>query len=186
MPDCRSDKELLCITDAEEGFRLLYERYWEPLYKKALSRLGNDADAQDVIQEIFISLWRNRQTIDVQESLSYYLFTALKYSIIKRVERQARRGITLPLDLSMLEQTTVSAEEYMSFRELQQQLARELSLLPPRMQEIYQLRRVDNLPVGEIAQQLSLSEQTVKNTLHAAVKRLRQQLSKYQLFQLFF
>ena len=70
MMEQLTDKELLLATDEEASFRQLYDRYWEALYDKALNRLGNDADAQDVVQEIFISLWRNRSSIQVEDSLS--------------------------------------------------------------------------------------------------------------------
>ena len=98
-----SDKILLKTTDEHLGFRTLYSRYWEALYKKAFHRFGNSADAQDAVQEIFISLWRNKDTIQVDETLSPYLFTALKYYIIKQVYLKAKRGIQVALSTEKLE-----------------------------------------------------------------------------------
>ena len=76
-----SDKTLLEAADEHAGFRILYSRYWEGLYKKAYHRLGNSADAQDAVQDIFISLWQNRPTIEIGETLAPYLFTALRYGL---------------------------------------------------------------------------------------------------------
>ena len=179
------DKELLSWTDEQAAFRVLYDRYWKPLYQKALARLGTDADAQDAVQEVFISCWRNRQTIQTDDSIAPYLFTALKYCIIKMVYRAARKGVILPLSLTGLEQTELSTEELLQHKELQAIIAREVARLPDQMRRIYQLSRTEALSITEIAQQLNLSEQTVKNTLTTALKKLRRQLSASAL-SLFF
>jgi RNA polymerase sigma-70 factor (family 1) len=177
-----SDKALLLSADEQAAFRTLYDRYWEPLYQKALRRLGSDADAQDVVQEVFISCWNNRTHIEIADSLSAYLFTALKYCIIKRVYRKAKKGILSPLSVGELQQTDLSTEELLRYRELRDLLAREVAALPDRMRLIYQLSRVEQLPIAEIAAQLGLSEQTVKNTLHRILKRLRLRLSRHAVW----
>ncbi len=173
------DKYLLTATDEQMAFRMLYDRYWEPLYKKARFRLGEDADAQDVVQEVFISLWRNRRTIIVKDSLSNYLFSALKYAIIKQVYRKAKKGVHLPLSVEDLERTALSTEEILQYKELQAFIANKVAELPERMQEIYHLSRVEHLQTFEIAKRLNISEQTVKNTLTTTLKRLREKLDTY-------
>ena len=174
-----SDDKLLIAEDSNAAFSILYNRYWEPLYKKALVRLGNEADAQDAVAEVFISLWRNRQTIDASNSLANYLFAALKYCIIKKVYRKARQGICVPLSVKILEENFYTDEDHIQFRELQTVIANEINNLPPKMRRIYNLSKVSHLKPAEIAEQLHLSEQTVKNTLTTALKRLRQKIAQY-------
>lgn len=177
-----SDSMLLIAEEEQSAFRELYDRYWEQLYKKALTRLGNDADAQDAVQEVFISCWRNRKTIEVEESLAPYLYTALKYWIIKKVYRQSQKGIIVPLSTESLEQTELTTEEFLQYKELQHLIADEVSMLPEKMQQIYRLSRIEQLPIALIAEQLKVSEQTVKNTITSALKRLREKLSRYSCF----
>lgn len=179
-----SDIELLKAEDDQAAFRILYNRYWERLYKKALSRLGNDSDAQDAVQEIFISLWRNKHTITASPTLSSYLFTALKYCIIKKVYRKAKRGVHLPIFLAEFRDPQPGSDEIAQYKEVQSIIASEVAALPDRMKEIYRLSRNENLPTPEIAQRLQLSEQTVKNTLTIALKRLRERLSHFASFLL--
>lgn len=174
-----TDKALLKSADEQLAFRMLYERYWEELYKKAFRRLNHEEDAEDVVQEIFISLWRNRHTIEVQESIAPYLFTALKYGIIKIVQQKAKKGILLPLSLVELEDHLDKSDEILECREMKSRIDQEVEGLPDRMRQIYQLSRVQHLKNGEIAQMLRISEQTVKNTLVATLKRLK---SKVLLF----
>ena len=186
MLEILTDKALLISMDEHAAFRVLYNRYWESLYKKAIYRLGNGADAQDVVQEVFISLWRNRATIQLEGTLTPYLFSALKYSIIKQVYRKAKKGVQVPLSANELERTEVTIEELLQYKELQTLLAGEIAGLPERMQEIYRLSRVENLPINEIARRLNISEQTVKNTLTTALKRLREKITHYSAACIFF
>jgi len=176
-----SDKELLTAADEQAAFKAIYNKYWEQLYKKALQYLKSSADAEDGVQEIFISLWRNKNNIDASNELYAYLFTALKYYVIKQVYRKAKKGIYLPLSIKEFELTELTTDELMQLKEMRSVIATEVSGLPRRMQQIYQLSRVENLPVAKIAKQLNISEQTVKNTLTTALKRIKQKLSHSHL-----
>lgn len=180
-----SDKTLLEAADEHAGFRILYSRYWEALYKKAYHRLGNSADAQDAVQDIFISLWRNRQTIEIEGTLAPYLFAALRYYVIKQVYRKAKKGIHTSLSLETLERSELTTEELLQYKELQSIIDDEVNELPERMKEIYRLSRVENLQIADIALRLNISEQTVKNTLSTTLKRLRKSLLHYSWLLIF-
>lgn len=172
----RTDAELLMAEDTESAFTILYTRYAGQLYKKALVRFGNDPDARDTVQEVFISLWRNRQTINASATLSPYLFTALKYAIIRKIYRNARHGIPVPLSTALLEKEAGPEEDHLRVKDLQSILSVELNHLPVRMKQVYDLSRVECLRSPEIADRLKISEQTVKNTLTTALKRLRHRI----------
>lgn len=171
-----TDKALLKAADEQFAFRILYDRYWEPLYIKALRKLHSEEDAQDVVQGIFISLWRNRQQIKVDDSLAPYLFTALKYAIIKVVYRKAQKGQLLPLSILDLEKYTTENSSAFEYKELKASIDTEVARLPDRMREIYRLSRVQHMRNAEIAEMLNISEQTVKNTLSVTLKRLKSKL----------
>src|ERR1700754_4074230 len=132
-----TDKALLKAADEQFAFRVLYDRYWEPLYIKAFRRLHNEEDAQDVVQGIFITLWRNRHQVQVEESLAPYLFTALKYSIIKLVYRKAQKGTILPLSIADLEKYAIGLSPDIELKELKSTIDNEVAELPDRMREIY-------------------------------------------------
>lgn len=174
-----SDYELLIAENFEAAFTVLYNRYWEGLYKKALTKFGNDADAQDAVQEVFISLWKNRKTIDASNTIAPYLFVALKYCIIKKIYRKSKKGILVPLSIQLLEESVSSEENDFQVKELQSLILSELNHLPAKMRLVYDLSRVENLRTAEIAKKLNISEQTVKNTLTTALKRLRRRIAHY-------
>jgi RNA polymerase sigma-70 factor (family 1) len=180
-----SDKALLAAADEQEAFRIIYDRYWEALYKKALHHLKCPYDAEDAVQEIFISLWRNKNTVDASNNLTAYLFTALKYHVIKQTYKKARKGFLLPLSVKELEETELTVEEAIHIKEIQTFIKTEVSALPKRMQQIYLLSRENNLQVSQIATRLNISEQTVKNTLTTALKKLRQKLEHSNFIHFF-
>jgi len=179
------DKSLLTAKAEQTAFRILYNRYWEQLYRKALSRLGNSTDAEDVVQEVFISLWRNRHSIEIKDTLSPYLFTALRYCIIKTIYRKGKKGQYVPLSPDELQCDENFSEELLEYKDLQQAVNREINDLPERMREIYRLSRYENLSAGEIAERLHISEQTVKNTISATLRKLRVKLSHLSSWLIF-
>lgn len=179
IPENLPDKMLLEHADEESAFRVLYDRYWHLLYTKALNRLGNDADAQDAVQEIFISCWRNKSTIQITDSLLPYMLIAIKYCIIRKVSRSAKKGVVYPLSLEDLGEEELTTEEFIHYRELQSLIDKEVKLLPERMQQVYKLSRIEQMRHAEIAARLQITEQTVKNTLGMALKKLKLRLSHY-------
>jgi RNA polymerase sigma-70 factor (ECF subfamily) len=176
LKDC-TDAELLRAEDTESAFTIIYNRYAERLYKKALVRFGNDPDARDTVQEVFISLWRNKHTIDASGTLAPYLFAALRYAVIKKIYRKARHGELVPLSAELPGKSKMTEDDLFGVKELQAVICRELNHLPVRMRQVYDLSRVEDLRTREIADRLKISEQTVKNTLTSALKRLRQKIS---------
>ncbi|MFT3902782.1 MAG: RNA polymerase sigma-70 factor [Niabella sp.] len=179
MSSVLSDSEIL-RSGEERNFRVLYERYWKDLYQKAIPRLGNPDDAKDVVQDIFVTLWNNRFSIVVADTIKPYLFTALKYAIIKKIERGDARGQVYPLNIENIQKVTFSSEELLHYKQLEKLIDNEVSKLPERMQQVYRLSRNEHLRNSEIANRLNLSEQTVKNILSESLKRLRSKLAQYK------
>jgi len=138
-----------------------------------------------VVQEVFISLWRNKHSIEIKDTLSPYLFTALRYCIIKTIYRKGKKGQYVPLSPDELQCDENFSEELLEYKDLQQAVNREINDLPERMREIYRLSRYENLSAGEIAQRLHISEQTVKNTISATLRKLRLKLSHLSSWLIF-
>ncbi len=184
MLESLTDKELI-VTDTEKAFRVLYERYWQELLRNAMLRLGNFAEAEDAVQEVFISFWKNRHYITIDTDASAYLFGALKFCIIKKINIAAKKGIHTTLDVAALNDVVFTETELLHFKELENIIIKAVDTLPPRMKEIYELSRKEYLNIHEIAEKLQLSDQTVKNNLTEALKRLKVKLSGYGFIILF-
>ena len=173
MQQTVSDAELLlAIKEGDTSpFKVLYDRYWERLYLKACQRVDKDA-AKDMVQEVMTTLWRRRKDVVTFEDgdLGRYLFTAIKYRVISHYAYSADEirnsalfdMITAPIEPNSLET-----------KELSELIETEINRLPTRMQQVFRMSREDDLSIADIANRLNLSEQTVKNQLTEALKRLR-------------
>lgn len=175
--------DAVLLTSAQEGseaaFRALYERYWASLYSKACKRVEEEA-AKDIIQDIMVSLWQRKAFVatDQNKSLASYLFTALKFRIIRYyscTDSEIRNIENLDIPAGF------SAEQEMESRELMELIESEIRNMPPRMQQIFRMSREEGTPIAAIATQLDISEQTVKNQISEALKRLRTGLREYDI-----
>ncbi|MBB6271220.1 RNA polymerase sigma-70 factor (ECF subfamily) [Pedobacter cryoconitis] len=168
-----SDTYIIAAIQANDqsAFRLLYDKYWKDLYLRA--RKGVDEDeAKDMIQEVMLSVWNRRHHIKALEKddLGKYLFTALKYRIISfyaNTSGQIKKAelLEIPLD--------TAPDILLENKELKTVIEAEVKRMPGKMQQIFRMSRDENFSVADIAAQLNLSEQTVKNQIGQALKRLR-------------
>ena len=169
-----SDTELLLQIkeDDHASFDLLFDRYWERLYRVALSRTGDDFVAQDIVQELFIKLWERRHALVIQLSLENYLLTALRFSVISHFRSKNVNEVRLDDALQRVHLLEASINENAGYFELEKTLENALNKMPDMMQKVYQLRS-ENKAVKEIAGELGVAEQTVKNYISEVLRRLR-------------
>ncbi|RAJ80177.1 RNA polymerase sigma-70 factor (ECF subfamily) [Chitinophaga dinghuensis] len=172
--------ERMRVHDDKAAFDELYHRYWEQLYTAAYARLQQDADAKDCVQDVFIALWQKRKDLDIREQLSAYLHVALKY----RVFNHFRNSSTYQKHLDVFADIPVSpllkTDGPLLLNEMQRMIAATVAAMPQRMRDIYLLNRRDFRSIDDIASQLALSRQTVKNQLGLALSRIREQLSSFK------
>ncbi|OAQ39315.1 hypothetical protein A5893_11675 [Pedobacter psychrophilus] len=169
-----SDQDLL--IDIQKGdsaaFDLLFDRYWDKLYRIAFARLNNSDDAKDLVQELLISLWNKRETLIINTTLENYLFGALKFSVVsyfRSLKINEQRLVEATERINILENSVIDVKDYI---ELEHILEEAVNLMPETLKKIYELR-CDNVPLKEIASRLGLADQTVKNYLSELIRRLK-------------
>lgn len=171
-----SDVELLQLLKEDDtaAFETLYNRYWKSLYTRASQRVDPD-DAKDLVQEVMLSLWRRRHEIPSfkEGEFARYLHAAIKYRVISHYAFSAAEIKKLSFfDVLDSQETTDRLET----KELTANIAAAVSQLPTRMQQIFRMSREEDLSIAEIARKLNISEQTVKNQLTDALRRVRNSL----------
>ena len=163
-------------TNAARSLNLLFEHYWQSLFRFSYNILKDDDDAKDAIQEVFITLWKRRFEIDIHTSVESYLFTAVRYRSLsvlsKKLDLEQRN---VPLE-NYIESSFTESVDPLMLKDLQREIDRQIDNLPARMQEVIRLKTRDSLSISEIAIRLNISEDTVKNHLAAARRRLRAHL----------
>lgn len=168
-----------------DAFDALYRRLAEPLLDMALLKTGEKAVAQDIVQELFIWLWEKAPEIalsdDNDSTVRAYLFGALRNKILNYHAALARHGRVAG---ELLRLSPVAAEtdpqKQAEWRELERAMEKEVEALPDGMRKIYQLSNRGAMSIQEIAESLLLSEQTVKNQLGLASRRIRSSLYKFR------
>lgn len=159
------------------AFSVLYDRYWEPLLITATRVLRSSEDACDIVQDVFTSLWRRRETIVIEGSVAAYLHTSVRYHCIHQIERNITHRDYLPRFAEILSSTTNSnADEVLQFKEFRHAIEEAVNLLPPKMQQAYRLSREQELTHRQIAQIMNISTETVKKHIQYALISIRRHL----------
>lgn len=175
----KSDLEIidaLCKGE-REAFYALYDRYADLIYRHILVRVNSSFDADDIFQDFFIQLWEKREGIRVETNVKAYLLVWLKNHILNTIkEQQVRAKYQLGS-----QQDKEEADDYtwvkITSEDLKIRLREVVDTFPERLKLVYILSREKNLSVKEIAEKLSVSEQTVKNQLTEILKRLKNEMN---------
>lgn len=173
----------LLQSDDEKAFREIYERYWKRLLYVAGKKLKDIALAEELVQDVFLDIWKRRSSLIITGELQAYLSVAMKYKVIKAQARLQRAEDYKLFAAHNLSQSASSTEEYLDFEELKDRLQQLVADLPEKCRLAYKLRE-EGLSQREIAQQMKISESTVESHIVKALKSLRSGLT--QLFFFFF
>jgi RNA polymerase sigma-70 factor (ECF subfamily) len=164
------------------AFAELYDRFFGLLYIHACRKLGDEEEAEDLLQELFANIWEKRQSIALTGSLSSYMFAAVRNRVLNIIER---RRINLKYIHSLADYAVNNhryADEKLREKELQQMIEKELDCLPEQMRVIFQMSRLEYLNYKEIGEKLDMSEQAVKSVMKRTLKILRRKLGLVVFF----
>lgn len=169
----------------EEAFRIVFEIYSGKLYSFSFRFLKNREQCQEVVQEVFLNFWLSRSRLDGQYPLAPYLYTITKrltLNVLRNIATSQNAMDKLWLDMRRLSNET---EEGIIGDDLKRFTESALAKLPPQQQLVFRMSKQQELSYDEIARELHISRNTVKNHLVAALKSLRAQFQK-TVFSLFF
>jgi RNA polymerase sigma-70 factor (family 1) len=176
-----TDKQLIIsLRNGEaDAFTEIYERYWNKLLVYTMRVIRQQPDAEDIVQELFVSIWRRRDVLDVEHALSTYLYNSVRYLACRYIEKNSAYSGYLQRLASWMagEEGNASGIEAEIFgRELEGQIDRLIQQLPAKMQEVFILSRRHHLSYKEIADRLSISEETVRKQVYKSLQILRSRL----------
>ncbi len=171
----------------EKAFEKLYDIFWPELLNHILSKITDKQAAEDILLELFISLWKLRAKVLTIESIPAYLYSACRNRVFTYLRKQSLylNHIELADDLVLDPQECI--EDRLYYRYLLDLVEREIEDLPEKCREVFKLSRFSYLSNKEIADRLLISESTVENHINKAIKRLKTSSDKVLLFiHLFF
>jgi RNA polymerase sigma-70 factor (ECF subfamily) len=169
----------------------LFETYADRLYRLALGLLRDPAEAEDVVQETFLSTIKHLDRFEGRSSLGTWLYRVAYNASIDRLRRRTddplppdepgedpETGVSLPLPKSIVDWAG-TPERWQADREVAAEIDRAIAKLPQSLRVVFLLRDVEGLSTEETAEALGLSEGATKVRLHRARLAMRERLSVY-------
>jgi RNA polymerase sigma-70 factor (ECF subfamily) len=158
------------------AYKIIYDRFTPVLYTHGYKFLRDHDEVKDVIQDLFMSIWNKRNEIQLSSSLSAYLYSAAKNRILDRIAYNDVRSRYEASLQGFIDQGHWATDQKVRENELQLLIEQEIKALPAKMREVFELSRRDHLSYKQIAEQLDISDKTVKKHVSTAIKVLRVKL----------
>lgn len=176
-----SDQQLLQLLAAgsQASYTVIYTRYSEILFRHAYNMLEDRAEAEDVIQEVFLMLWTKRAGAAGAKSLAAYLYTSVRNRILNHLTHQKVVDKYLDSMRTYMEAGAYTADEVLREKELAAVIEREIEAMPPKMREIFLMSREQELSHKSIGELLNISDKTVKQQVYKAVKQLKGRVENF-------
>ncbi len=176
-----TDQELLESLRRSDkvAYRTLFDRYYKYLVVTAYNILGDAEQARDLAQDVFLEVWRRRETLQVMSRLKPYLRRAVVNKTLNVIKAR-RLDFNQPETLEQEESTSNSVQQDLERDELQQMIDQAIASLPERCRLVFTLCRLEGLSHQEIATKLGISTKTIENQMTKAMKVLRAAIVAYR------
>ena len=165
-------------------FQKVFDLYYSQLCRFAAGYLQDTDDAQEIVQQVFINLWQNRETIDPRGQIKSYLFTSVKNRCLNYI-RDRKKFRSYYLDVEVELEIPVSEKDNLLEKDLEKQLEQALDKLPEKCREIFMLCRFEDMKYKEVAQKLDISQKTVEAQMSKALRILREELKDIWILIIF-
>lgn len=170
-----TDQQLLDLLNSgdQPAFAEIYSRYFDLLFIHADTKLQDKDQASDTVQDVFVRLWEKRGNLLINTSLSAYLYRAVRNQIFDNLKHQKVADKYIDSFYASSQYSQVFADHLIREKQFARMIEDEIAALPPRMREVFELRRTQNLSNKEIAARMEITESTVADQMKKALKTLR-------------
>lgn len=164
-----------------EAFDMIYDMYAGKLYSFGMKYLRNSADAEELVQSVFMKVWENSKKLDRNLSFRSYLFTIAYNDICKLFRRKSYLRKYVDETLYENSEITVSTEEGIDYQSVIAEVQKIMNTLPEKQKEVFIKSRLEGKSAKEISAELGLSPGTIDNYISGAMKFIRSRLNKDNL-----
>jgi RNA polymerase sigma-70 factor (family 1) len=176
-----TDEELIqrMSRDDERAFRLLYERYWDKLLVHAYLKLGSNGEAEEIVQDAFVGLWRRRGSLQLKNSFYTYISSVVKYEILRRLASRKAKTDFEKDAIHLYREEDDSTIQWLNYEDLREQIESTIRSLPEKCRIVFRLSREEGLTERQIAHTLHISPKTVEAHKSKALRVLRTSLAQF-------
>ncbi|MGN6491766.1 MAG: RNA polymerase sigma factor [Agriterribacter sp.] len=173
-----SEKDLLLLlySGDEKAFTHIYNQYWNKLYFLAHKHLKSSAAAEEIVQEVFLTLWRKRSSIQIQ-SLHQYLAAMTRYAVYRYVSNEKKLEV-IREPVAGEQANPVNEEETIDNKLLLEIVEKLSNKLPEKCRLVFVQNKLLDQPLPEVARKLSISDKTAEAHLTKALKSIRENVKK--------
>lgn len=170
------------VQGDEACFKKLYELFSGKAYSVTRNMGLGHEDAEGVVQEVFLKIWKNRANLNPELSINAYIFAILRSRAINQLKKQARFFVFQEYQIPLLQQVTnLSADSDLIYAEFHNLSLELIERLPPAQRQIFKLRHLENKSIEEISEALNLSRRTVENQIFRGTKLIKEGLDKLEI-----
>ncbi len=173
--------DLIRHQDDRAAFAEIYNRYWDLLIDSAYKRLKSRELSEEIVQDVFVSLFIRRQKVQPKSTLESYLRTAVRNQVFRAY--YARESHVMVLNDLIASNQIIPAlpDELLEAKQLQQKIYLATDKLPEKCREVFVLSRFEHLSHQDIADRLQISVSTVKKHITKAMGILRTELGSHRM-----
>ena len=170
-----TDQQLfrLIATGDEPAFAELFKRYDRRIYPFVLKMIKNPVMAEEIAQEIFIKIWRHRESLSVVENPESYILTIAARHTLDQLKKRLNEAKMLQRFSARLDSSHNDPEQLLLLKDTEELIQRAVDQLPPQQRSVYILSRRQHMSYDEIGEQMNISPSTVRNHLVKALATLR-------------
>jgi RNA polymerase sigma-70 factor (ECF subfamily) len=155
-----------------------FKSHFKALHSYAYSIVKDDIMAEEMVQNVFFKLWKNREGIDIHQSLIAYLYRSVYYESLNHLRHEKTKA-EYRSHAARNTSNAESASEKVKLNELRSHLEAAIKKLPEQCRTIFQMSRFEELKYLEIAAKLGISPKTVENQMGKALRILRTELTDF-------
>jgi RNA polymerase sigma-70 factor (ECF subfamily) len=167
-------------SDDRLALNTLFARYYQKLCGFATTYIRQADEAEEVVSDVFVTLWKNRHHLVIEKNLKAYLYVSVRHAALAVIKK--RQPLFEDIEDILFENSHPdfhTPEQSLLHKELQQYINDTVDALPSRCKQVFLMSRVDELTYREISEILEISENTVENHLVKALSVLRDSLKRY-------
>lgn len=172
-------------TGDYHAFRELFTHHYRSLCNYAMRVVVTREIAEEVVSDVFVKLWKNREQIEVHTSFQAYIYRAVRNQALDylklRIHRQNERESLDSVQWNMTHADHFSPADELSFNEFHEHVEGCIQALPRQCQLIFRLSREEGLRYRDIAERLAISVKTVETQMSRALKVLRERVPEHRL-----
>lgn len=176
-----ADLVLLLAEDDYEAFRILYSRYWKRMLVKAFTQLKSHVDAEEVVQDSFVNLWRRRKTLQLKHTFHTYIGSVVRYEVMAKIAGNKMNFVSIE-DAKPAVIEDDSTQQWLAFSDLQEEIEAAIQALPDKCRLVFRMSRNQGLTDKQISEELGISKKTVEAHVSKALKDLRLSLGRNFIF----